>query len=821
MDDGDIQLVGRRDTQIKLRGQRIELGEVEHHIRRSFKGHFAVAVDIIQPADRPSSTTLVAFVAPNENVTTVDPESERLLSDDPVFRSVLSPLLVDLNNTLFESTPTFMIPSHVLPLRLIPLTRSGKVDRKKLRSLGSSLTAQALSDLTCTALPKESVQPDREESERRMARLWAKVIPVDSEKIKPYDNFFTLGGDSINAMQVVSLAKDFNLRLTTKQIFQYPTLAAMSSIAPKDATSKIANHDDDDVVAGETTQLAPSVAKDDPSVIAQAPDIQAFMVVCGLLKSHGYVNYFTFDLDGPMDVARLEYSCRALVDRHSSLRTAFRLQSGRLLQVRPHRHNCEVIHVSSREATQSLVTGFCALEAACESSLENFHLQFLIVTKDVSQHTLVMRISHAQFDGASLHLIYQDLKMIYEGTRLPPAPQYPDYALAVRLANDSEAEGFWRGTLRGSSMSHILRHSKPSYKHVINEKVSHTIPHTPVHAHGITFATLVKAAWAIVLGQLSRTSDVVFGYAVTGRNLPLECVDKIVGDCNNAALARVRLDAATTVLELLRQIQDQSVSAMPYETVGQRQMVEKCTDWPRWTRYSSSVNHQNYTMAGANNFRLGKADCTVSYKDLEADRRDIQIYSYLPQNGEVKLEMAFCNQALPTCTVESMLKKLGDVVQVLAADLRAPLPVLTELESESLPRIPFDAADNSLGSEKQCSRIKFQYFNFSTLDPRPLVEKVWTRLASCFQENEILHSDLDPDLPFYEVGGDLIYAAQLSTYYHEEKVSFPIEDLIENPTQKMQIDLLIAERNRSYRGSSFLPHSNRPSRIQSDITKPN
>ncbi|KAL8730727.1 MAG: hypothetical protein Q9181_004565, partial [Wetmoreana brouardii] len=723
MDNGDIELVGRRDTQIKLRGQRIEVEEVEHHIRRSLKGQLAVAVDVIQSADGASLQTLVAFVAPNEIITNSETEREKLLSNDPVFRSSLSPLLMNLNKTLLESIPAFMVPSHILPLYHIPLTLAGKVDRKKLRSLGSSLTVQALSDLSRTALPKEINKTDGEEAEQCMARLWAKVIPVDSKEIMPYDNFFTLGGDSINAMQIVSIAKDFKLHLTTKQIFQYPTLAAMSSIACKDATSKIDTHDGDDVAAGKTTKSAPFIAKDDVAVLAQAPDIQAFMVVCGLLESHGYINYFAFDLEGPMDVARLEYSCRTLVDRHSSLRTAFRLQSGRLLQVGLGRHSCEVTHVTSREATQSLLTDFCTLEAACENSLENCHLQFLIVTKDVSQHTLVMRISHAQFDGTSLNLIYQDLKMIYEGTKLPPVPQYPDYALAVHRTNSSEAEGFWRGILLGSSMSHIVRHSKPSYKHVINEKVSHTIPHTSVHAHGITFATLVKAAWAIVLAQLSRTSDVVFGYAVTGRNLPLNGVDKIVGDCNNAALARVRLDDATTVLELLRQIQDQSVSAMPYETVGQRQMVEKCTDWPRWTRYSSSVNHQNYAMAGANTFRLGEADCTVSYKDLEADRRDIQIYSYLPQNGEVRLEMAFCNQALPTSTVELMLKKLGSVVQVLAADTRAPLPVLTELESNSLLRLPLDAVDSSLGSEKKYSRIKFHHFSFSTLDPRPLVEK--------------------------------------------------------------------------------------------------
>jgi len=797
-ENGNIELLGRKDTQIKLRGQRIEVEEVEQWVRQYLLGRFAVAVDIIQPADGPGTAKLAAFVAPDESSRLVDDNLEELLTIDADTKSALIPTLANLNSGLLESLPAYMIPSFTIPLQHIPLTLSGKVDRKKLRSLGSSLTAKAIAGLTRAGISAESLGGNSKEAERRMARLWRKVLPIAADGVKPDDNFFMLGGDSIIAMQLVNGAKEFNLHLSTKQVFQYPTLGAMSAIACGTSTNNEEAIIGPNVAAKSTHNDMTSVPQAEIEGIVQAPDIQAFMIICGLLKFHGYINFFAFDVDGPIDVEKMEYSCRALVERHSSLRSTFRLQSGQLLQVALSQRGCEVAHVSSREDTQTLLKNLCALEQHCESSLGDLTTRFLVVNRGFDQRTMIMRMSHAQFDGTSLHLIYRDLKMLYEGARLPRAPQYIDYARAVQQANNSEAESFWRKLLRGSAMTHIVRHSKPSYKHVINEKVSCKIANTSVQIYGITIATLVKAAWATVLARLSHSSDVVFGYAVTGRNLAVEGIGDIVGDCNNAALARVRLDTISTVLALLQQVQDQSVSVMPYETVGQRQMVEKCTDWPRWTRYSSSVNHQNYAMAGANSFRLGEVNCRVSYKDLEADRRDIQIYSYPPQDGKINLEMAFSNQALSASTVRAILEELGTAIRSLAADVHATLKTPFGPASKDLPEIPLAAADNSCKSKEQRSQVQFRSFSFSVFDPRSLVEKVWKRLVICFQENGLLPSEPDVNMPFYNIGGDLIYAAQLSAYYREEGVSFAIEDLIESPTQEMQVELLVSERDRSY-----------------------
>ena len=788
-DDGSVRFLGRKDTQIKMRGQRIEANEVEYHVGRLLDQRFEVVVEVIQPGQGASTGALTAFVAVKRSEHATGNTTKALLTSNTTAQECLSPWLTGLGGGLLRSLPAYMVPKYLVPLHQIPQTRSGKVDRKLLRSLGSAMTLEALSDFAVVRSGEVRTSDDSKERERQMAQIWATILHTNVEAIQSADDFFALGGDSINAMQVVTLARTLGLQISTVEIFKNPTLSAMSAIALQNCTEK-----QDPIESSLPPRLEMSDALDVPRVVGNtartremAPDIQAFMVVCGLLRTHGYINFFAFDLNGPIDTVRLERSCRDLADRHSSLHTVFQLRAGRVWQSCPESPHIEIVHMRSEEPTPDLLRSLCTMEKTAFRRIDDMILRFLIISRSTASHALIMRMSHAQFDGTSLHLIYRDLKALYEGARLSPAPQYLDISRAMLSANNSEAERFWRHLLQGSAMTQIIQHLKPSYKHVINDRVTHIVPYGSTQMHGMTLATLIKASWAVVLARLSRSQDVVFGYAVTGRNLPLDGIDQIVGDCNNAALTRIKVDPSSTVLNLLRQVQDQSILAMPYETVGQRQMVEKCTSWPRWTRYSTSVNHQNYAMAGTTSFCIEDAGCIVSYQDLEADRRDIQIYSYPPQDGKVKLAMAFCNEVIEPSLVKVILEELGRTVQRFAADMSAMVAALDNTTDTVLPWIPLMAKDGPVHQEPQ---VEFRTFRFAFLDMPALVNTVWSKLKECFTENGLSIAQLTRDTPFYEIGGDLVYAAQLSAYYEEEGIVFAMEDLVEHPTQRLQLSVL-------------------------------
>ena len=102
----------------------------------------------------------------------------------------------------------------------------------------------------------------------------------------------------------------------------------------------------------------------------------------------------------------------------------------------------------------------------------------------------------------------------------------------------------------------------------------------------------------------------VFGHVVSGRNITLPGIDKIFGAYRNVVPVRVSFDQISTVLSLLTLIQEQYLASMRHENLGLRTTIEECTDWPGWTRLSSTVNHQNYTNAGTKNFSMGEAQCS-------------------------------------------------------------------------------------------------------------------------------------------------------------------------------------------------------------------
>ena len=792
--DGSIIIMGRKDTQIKLRGQRIEAAEVEHNIKSLLPASFTVIVDVVALLRRAESQTLVAFIGARAKAD-LDSDIE-LLSVNNAFKEKLTIRLQAIERGLKNTLPTYMIPHCFIPLRFIPLTSSGKIDRKRIKIIGSDAPSTVIQYLPGEPLHdrSRSCEVTVHISLEEVAELWQWTLGLETRPKDLASNFFELGGDSIMAIKLATMARNAGLSLTTKQIFEHRTLTAMASVATlMDQSPNLVNGNGNDQRT--TLQLDGKLLKgifcpghmlveSGVEDIVDAPDMQAFMVVSGLLRSHGYINYFAFEIDGDVNPDRIELACKTLVQQHSTLRTIFGIRAGRVVQIVLKSYDTEFRRHSSQSSTELLLSRISETEQTCHSRLGDKIVRFILIERNSTNYTLIMRISHAQFDGTSLGLIYNDLQKAYDGQTLDPVPQFTDFSKAIQKENDAAAEEYWRNLLSGSSMTSIMDHNKPCYANVINDKRALTIPFTGVGRSNITVATVVKAAWALVLAEIASTRDVVFGYAVTGREIPLQGVEKTVGDCNNAALHRIIIKDTDTALDLLNRIQTQYIETIPYQSIGLRQMVERCTDWWRSTRYSSSVNHQNYADADVDTFKLGEADCKVSYRDFEVDRRDAQVYSWPPKDGQIKVAMAFCNKIVSADLARTMLKALGKNIQTLNVDLNARLAI----PSTSFCHIPLQTPSADNGQEGTLPRPL--EFGFSMLDPDNVVSRVWERFLSSCDKDLFEGFDVTEKLPFYTFAGDLVYSAQLSALYEEEGISFPMELLIENATRRSQQKLL-------------------------------
>ena len=191
--NGDIEFAGRIDQQVKVRGFRIELSEIENLLF----GHPDVAAAAVSLHERESAKSIVAYIVPHAGPAISTSELRRFLQ---------------------QHLPEYMVPSVYMFLEELPLTPNGKVDRKSL----------PVPDGAIPEFEHEYVMPQNE-IEETLAGIWAKMLGV--ERVGIHDNFFELGGDSILSIQVISRANQSGLRLSPKDLFQHQTVAKLAAVA--------------------------------------------------------------------------------------------------------------------------------------------------------------------------------------------------------------------------------------------------------------------------------------------------------------------------------------------------------------------------------------------------------------------------------------------------------------------------------------------------------------------------------------------------------------------------------------------------------------
>ena len=208
--DGTIIFVGRSDTQMKLRGQRIELSEVEHHVRGCAKAgvedSFAAVAEIVIPQVT-GKPTLVVFVQFKQG--------ENWLIDQ---------LTNQLNVELPEQLQSFMVLTAYIPVEEIPMTAGRKVDRRRLQAIGADLNIE---QLTLQEASSKGRSPTTE-SEIRLQQLWETILDIPKERIRAESSFLRFGGESIAAMRLASLARSQGISLTVQHVLSAPRLSEMA-----------------------------------------------------------------------------------------------------------------------------------------------------------------------------------------------------------------------------------------------------------------------------------------------------------------------------------------------------------------------------------------------------------------------------------------------------------------------------------------------------------------------------------------------------------------------------------------------------------------
>ncbi|MEX2475928.1 amino acid adenylation domain-containing protein [Marinobacter sp.] len=542
--DGALEYIGRNDFQVKLRGLRIELGEIESVILR-FPGVTQCAV--LAREDRKNDQRLVAYIVAKPQLTT---------------------WLSELKAHIAETLPDYMLPQHFIQLPALPLTSSGKVDRKSLPPPDTAIADE--SDYVAPASRLET----------ELCELWSRVLGASLVSVTA--NFFDLGGHSLLGTQMLAQIKSrYGVSLGLGKLFEAPTVRSLTKRVDQ---------------AKQTGER--------PARIQPAPEHQAVYATPQQQVWYLYEKIvpeaFAFNLPaifrfrGDLDVRSLEHALDTVLQRHDILRANFLNQDGQVQIVTNNERSISLppqtladYGVSSVESLEDVLEGTVATGFDVESD-PLFKATLIEVEKQ--DHILFLMIHHLVFDGWSFDLLLKEMCTLYNaytrglGDPLPALPvQFRDYAHWQHQWLESDALeshlAYWKNALGGElpvlhlpldfERPHTQPHRCKGVKFAIDQATVAALEVVAARQHTTLF-TVLMAVYVLMLHRFSRQSDLIVSLPVYARNQ--DELSGLMGPLINALACRFDLNNLRSIDDLIERVKDTLLSAMehqeaPFESV--------------------------------------------------------------------------------------------------------------------------------------------------------------------------------------------------------------------------------------------------------------
>ncbi|WP_255284961.1 non-ribosomal peptide synthetase [Rhodococcus jostii] len=544
--DGVLDFVGRADEQVKIRGIRVEPGEIESVLVSHTAVGSVVTVDRVGPS---AQKVLVSYVVPAPGAE-VDVEALRLWAAGRL--------------------PDYMVPSAIIVVDRIPLTPVGKLDRR--------------------ALPEPDLASDtpyrapRSLAEQTVAAVLAEVLGVD--RVGLDDDFFRLGGDSIMSTQVVSRARARGVLVSARDVFERRTVAGLASVAHPVR--------DEDSVSFEEVPLPSPTPEQWAVVEARYPravevwplaPLQTGLVFHATLASESpdvYAVQAVLGLSGPVHADRVKAAAQAIVDRYANLRVAF-LTDGVVEPVQVVLEGlvvpwweADVSGVDARERDDALARLLADDAAAGFDLSEPPLLRFGLITMGDGDFRLVFSYHHVVLDGWSMPLLMREMLTVYgagrDGAVLEPVISYRRYLGWLATQDRQRSLEAWEEALEGAEPAMLTTGRAESargssvLRRELDEDLSSELRELASRL-SVTVNTLVQVAWAIMLGMHTGRCDVVFGATVSGRSGQIPAIESMVGLFINTLPVRVRLDPHESLARLIVRVQAEQAKLIEHHHV--------------------------------------------------------------------------------------------------------------------------------------------------------------------------------------------------------------------------------------------------------------
>ncbi|MGW3085188.1 amino acid adenylation domain-containing protein [Streptomyces sp. NPDC001108] len=652
MPDGRLEFVGRSDNQVKLRGYRVEPGEIE----AALLTHPTVnGATVVLREDVPGVQRLVAYVVP------VGP------LDASALRAHLQ-----------RDLPDYMVPTAFVPLERIPLTPNGKTDRRALPAPASDRSG----------LDAAYTEP-RTDTERTVTEVWSEVLGVD--RIGVHDDFFALGGHSLLATQVASrLRRRLGADVPVRTLFGAPTPALLAAaVTGLDGTG--------------ADRIPAAPRHDGPPPLSFAQQRLWFLDQLEPGRAE-YLLPFALRVHGPLDIDALNAAFTAVVARHEVLRTRFVTDAtGSPAQLIDPPRPVRMLVRDLRRTGDATTREDALAKALGEDGLRPIDLgtgpmlRALLVRLADEEHVLAVTVHHIAFDGWSVGVLVRELSARYaealpHGSGAPgpdPLPvQYADYAVWQRAWLDGapleRQLSYWRNQMEELEPLELpTDHPRPAERGGRGEMVRFSVPaEVAARARAVSaesgaslFMTLL-AVFQLLLSRYSGQRDIAVGSPVAGRNRAE--TEELIGFFVNTLVLRTDLAGDPTFVELLGRVKETALGAYDHQDLPFERLVEELApdrDLSRNPLFQTLFALQNTPGADAWNL----PGLTAEPVELPARDAKFDLAMYLAEAADGTLDGALV-YADDLFADDTARRLVGHFTHLLAAATNRPHCALSEVE---------------------------------------------------------------------------------------------------------------------------------------------
>ncbi|MEJ2627692.1 MAG: condensation domain-containing protein, partial [bacterium] len=657
--DGNIEFLGRIDHQVKIRGFRIELGEIENHLLGYEQIKAAVAAVV---EDKQGDKALVAyFISDNEL-----PGNE--------LREYLSTFL-----------PDYMIPFYFVYLEKMPLTPTGKIDRKALPTPGIKAG-------------KDYMAP-RNRVEEKLAEIWGQVLGIEKSAIGINANFFELGGQSLKATIMLSkIHKELDAKVSLTEIFKTSTIRGLA-----------------EYIKGTAEDRYVSIEPLEKKEYYELSSAQQRLFILQQMEpeSTAYNMPRLIPLGEEPQLARLEQTFIQLIRRHESFRTSFHMIEESPVQ-KVHDHVEFGIEYDEPGSTTSLsltpgkmLNDFVRFFDLARVPL----LRVALIKSGNREHLLVIDMHHIISDGVSRMILEQDFITLYEGRTLAPLRiQYKDFSQWQNSEGEKEnlkrQEGYWLKGFEGEIpvLNLPTDYPRPAVQSFAGAVVVFEICADETRAlkamalgQGSTLFMVLLALTDVLISRLSSQEDIVIGTPIAGRRHA--DLEKTMGMFINTLALRNYPSGEKSFRGFLREVRDRTLEAFENQDYQFEDLVEQAA-----VRRDASRNPIFDVMLVLNNMNIGsggtRGGAVPGALQDEFERSTAKFDLTLAaseDNRAIFFAFQYCSKLFKKETIERFIRYFKNILSSVIADPGKKMCEIEIISREEKKQLLLDFNDTAAG----------------------------------------------------------------------------------------------------------------------------